>query len=58
MSLSPAQYAARAIERKAREEARRKQQKRNPAKRKREPRCVNAHDRCYGGAGGPCPYCE
>lgn len=23
-----------------------------------EPRCVNAHDRCYGGAGGPCPYCE
>lgn len=20
--------------------------------------CVNAHDRCYGGAGGPCPYCE
>jgi hypothetical protein len=21
-------------------------------------RCVNAHDRCYGGAGGPCPYCE
>jgi hypothetical protein len=23
-----------------------------------EVRCVNAHDRCYGGAGGPCPYCE
>lgn len=23
-----------------------------------EPKCVNAHDRCYGGAGGPCPYCE
>jgi len=23
-----------------------------------EPICVNAHDRCYGGAGGPCPYCE
>jgi hypothetical protein len=23
-----------------------------------EPVCVNAHDRCYGGAGGPCPYCE
>lgn len=21
-------------------------------------RCVNAHDRCYGGAGGPCPMCE
>ena len=21
-------------------------------------RCVNAHDRCYGGAGGPCPCCE
>lgn len=21
-------------------------------------RCVNAHDRCHGGAGGPCPYCE
>lgn len=21
-------------------------------------KCVNAHDRCYGGAGGPCPYCE
>ena len=21
-----------------------------------EPRCVNAHDRCY--EGGPCPYCE
>lgn len=21
-------------------------------------RCVNAHDRCFGGAGGPCPYCE
>lgn len=21
-----------------------------------EPRCVNAHDRCY--LGGPCPYCE
>lgn len=20
--------------------------------------CVNAHDRCYGGSGGPCPYCE
>lgn len=20
--------------------------------------CVNAHDRCFGGAGGPCPYCE
>lgn len=20
--------------------------------------CVNAHDRCYGGAGGDCPYCE
>lgn len=20
--------------------------------------CVNAHDFCYGGAGGPCPYCE
>jgi len=20
--------------------------------------CVNAHDRCYGGAGGPCPWCE
>lgn len=20
--------------------------------------CVNAHDRCYGGAGGPCDYCE
>jgi hypothetical protein len=27
-------------------------------KKKREPKCVNAHDRCYGGAGGPCPYCE
>lgn len=23
-----------------------------------DPVCVNAHDRCYGGAGGPCPYCE
>jgi len=23
-----------------------------------EPVCVNAHDRCYGGAGGPCPLCE
>ncbi|RUM98983.1 DUF551 domain-containing protein [Pseudaminobacter arsenicus] len=23
-----------------------------------ELKCVNAHDRCYGGAGGPCPYCE
>jgi len=23
-----------------------------------EPVCVNAHDRCYDGAGGPCPYCE
>lgn len=23
-----------------------------------EPKCVNAHDRCYGGEGGPCPYCE
>lgn len=22
------------------------------------PKCVNAHDRCYGGAGGPCEYCE
>lgn len=21
-------------------------------------RCVNAHDRCYGGASAPCPYCE
>ena len=21
-----------------------------------EPRCVNAHDRCF--MGGPCPYCE
>lgn len=21
-------------------------------------KCVNAHDRCYGGAGGDCPYCE
>jgi hypothetical protein len=21
-------------------------------------RCVNAHDRCFGGAGAPCPYCE
>lgn len=21
-----------------------------------QPRCVNAHDRCY--LGGPCPYCE
>lgn len=20
--------------------------------------CVNAHDLCYGGAGGPCDYCE
>jgi hypothetical protein len=20
--------------------------------------CVNAHDRCYGGAGAPFPYCE
>jgi len=20
--------------------------------------CVNAHDRCYGGAGGPCAHCE
>ena len=20
--------------------------------------CVGAHDRCFGGAGGPCPYCE
>ncbi|MFO0449487.1 MAG: hypothetical protein ACK52I_12650 [Pseudomonadota bacterium] len=24
----------------------------------RERKCVNAHDRCYGGAGGPCDYCE
>lgn len=24
----------------------------------REKKCVNAHDRCYGGAGAPCPYCE
>lgn len=24
----------------------------------RKVRCVNAHDRCYGGAGEPCPYCE
>ena len=24
----------------------------------RKPKCVNAHDRCYGGAGGPCDYCE
>ena len=23
-----------------------------------DPVCINAHDRCYGGAGGPCPYCE
>ena len=22
------------------------------------PKCVNAHDLCYGGAGGPCEYCE
>lgn len=21
-------------------------------------KCVNAHDRCYGGDGGPCDYCE
>lgn len=21
-------------------------------------KCVNAHERCHGGAGGPCPYCE
>ncbi len=20
--------------------------------------CVNAHDRCFGGADGDCPYCE
>ena len=26
--------------------------------KKGEPKCVNAHDRCYGGAGGPCDYCE
>jgi hypothetical protein len=23
-----------------------------------EVHCINAHDRCYGGAGTPCPYCE
>lgn len=23
-----------------------------------ETKCTNAHDRCYGGAGGPCEYCE
>jgi hypothetical protein len=28
------------------------------AENEREVRCVNAHDRCFGGAGGPCPYCE
>lgn len=28
-------------------------------RRKRMPKvCVGAHDRCYGGAAGPCPYCE
>lgn len=21
-------------------------------------KCVNSHDRCYGGDGKPCPYCE
>jgi hypothetical protein len=21
-------------------------------------KCTNTHDRCFGGAGGPCPYCE
>jgi hypothetical protein len=21
-------------------------------------KCTNTHDRCYGGAGGPCDYCE
>lgn len=21
-------------------------------------KCVNAHDRCYDGSGGPCDYCE
>jgi hypothetical protein len=20
--------------------------------------CVNAHERCYGGLGAPCPFCE
>jgi hypothetical protein len=29
-----------------------------PGGKQPEPVCVNAHDRCYGGAGGPCPYCE
>jgi hypothetical protein len=29
-----------------------------PGAKHAEPVCVNAHDRCYGGAGGPCPYCE
>ena len=31
---------------------------RRPKGAKRERRCVNAHDRCYGGAGSLCPYCE
>jgi hypothetical protein len=21
-------------------------------------KCVNAHDRCFGGTSEPCPYCE
>jgi len=29
-----------------------------PEVKQPEPVCVNAHDRCYGGAGGPCPLCE
>jgi hypothetical protein len=36
----------------------RNMEKKDKKKVRRKPKCVNAHDRCYGGAGGPCPYCE
>jgi hypothetical protein len=32
--------------------------KKRRAAHPRKQKCVNAHDRCYGGAGGPCDYCE
>jgi hypothetical protein len=32
----------------------------SPAREEAEAKfiCINAHDRCYGGAGKPCDYCE
>lgn len=30
----------------------------DPVERAEDRKCVNAHDRCFGGAGGPCPLCE